>query len=84
VRPVVKLQIVNLQIARHGAGAQKTGGISEARNNNDNNDNEMGYPRICACHDHVPGRMPQESRPAATPAATYSSRSHRLAVREPE
>jgi hypothetical protein len=52
---------VNLQIARHHAGAQKTGGISEARHNNENdnnNDDEMANSRIRNRHDHVPGRMP--------------------------
>jgi len=85
VRPVVKLQIVKLQIARHGAGAQKTGGISEARNNNDSNDNEMGSPRICTCHDRLPRCMPQEGpASAAASAAIRSTCSHRLVVGEPE
>ena len=78
---------MNLQTARHHAGAQKTGGISEARNNNENdnnNDDEMAHSPIRTRHDHVPGRLRKEGRPAAAPAATHTRRSHSLVVGEPE
>jgi len=82
VRPVVKLQIVKLQIARHGAGAQKTGGISEARNNGNNENDEMAYARIRTRHDHVLGRLRKEGRPAAAPPPTRTHRSPSLVVGE--
>jgi len=86
VRPVVTLQIVKLQIARHYGGAQKIGGISETRykSENDNHGDEMGDSGICTRHDHVSGLMREEGRSAATPAAARAYGSHGLAVGEPE
>jgi hypothetical protein len=75
---------VNLQIASHNAGAQRTGGFSEARDinevDNKKDDDEMEHPRICPCSDHVPGRMRQEAPSTPTPAATRTDRSYGLAL----
>src|ERR1700675_3511585 len=54
----------------------------EARNNDDTD--EMEYPRIRTRHDHVPGRMREEGRSAAAPTATLADRSHGLIVGESE
>src|SRR5208337_1951512 len=56
----------------------------EARNENDTRHDEMGHPGIHTRHDHVPGRMREEGRSAAAPAATRANRSHSLFVGEPE
>jgi hypothetical protein len=77
---------VNLQIARHNAGARKTGGISEASNENQNDyyDEEMVDPGIRTRPDYFPGRLREEGRSAAPAATTAANRSHGLAVGQPE
>jgi hypothetical protein len=80
VRPVVKLQIVKLQIARHYVGAQKRG-TSEARNEND--DSEMQHPGIHTEYNRVSGRMREEGCSAAATPAARTKRSHCLALGEP-
>src|SRR6202521_1376837 len=54
----------------------------EARNHDDTD--EMEHPRICTRHDHVPGRMREEGRSAATPATPLTDGSHSLALGESE
>src|SRR5208283_5807727 len=50
----------------------------------DTNDGEMEHPGVRTRDDHVSGRMREEGRSAAAPAAARANRSHGLAVGEPE